>query len=67
MAVVREVIEMLSKRDLDEVVALIGWWTREDVETNNHMTIGDDNWADIVQRQEDDTWRHIDDIIGEGF
>jgi hypothetical protein len=65
MAQVKEVIEWLSKRDPEEVIALTGWWYKSDVENNNDVVLTDDQWDDIVWNHEDNTERHIDEAVRE--
>ena len=65
MATVKEVIEQLSKRDADEVIALTGWWYKSDVENNHDVVLTEDQWSDIVDKHEDDTERHIDEAVEE--
>lgn len=63
MAKVKEVIEWLSKRDPEEVIALTGWWYQSDVENNNDIELTDDQWETICLRHEDNTEIHIDQIV----
>lgn len=62
MAQVKEVIEWLSKRDPEEVIALAGYWYRSDVEHNNELELTDEQWDTIVDRFERDVAQNIDDI-----
>ena len=63
MAQVKDVIKWLSERDPEEVIALTGWWYQSDVESNNDITLTDDQWNVIVEKHEDNTEVHIDEIV----
>jgi hypothetical protein len=65
MAKVSEVIEWLSKCEPDEEIALTGWWYKSDVENNNDVELTDEQWLTIVNRHEDNTERHIDEVVSE--
>ena len=65
MAKVSEVIEWLSKCEPDEEIALTGWWYKSDVENNNDVELTDDEWLTIVSGHEDNTERHIDEVVSE--
>lgn len=65
MATVKEVIELLSKRDADEVIALSGWWYKSDVENNHDIRLDTDEWQSIVDKHEVNTERHIDEAVEE--
>ena len=65
MAKVSEVIDWLSKRESDEEIALTGWWYKSDVENNNDVELTDEQWLTIVNRHEDNTERHIDEVVSE--
>jgi hypothetical protein len=65
MARVSEVIEWLSTREPDEEIALTGWWYKSDVENNNDVELTDDEWLTIVSGHEDNTERHIDEVVSE--
>lgn len=61
--IVKDVVRWLSAYDQDEVIALVGWWTKGDVEDNNHVKFTDEQWEEVVQRQEDETLTHIDVFV----
>jgi hypothetical protein len=63
MAQVKDVIKWLSERDPEEVIALTGWWYQSDVENNNDTTLTEDEWWNIVDKHEDNTEIHIDEIV----
>jgi len=65
MAKVQEVINWLSKRDPEEVIALTGWWYQSDIENNNEVELTEDQWETIVDRHESDIQRDIDEIVSE--
>jgi hypothetical protein len=61
--IVKDVVRWLSAYDQDEVIALVGWWTKGDVEDNNDVKFTDEQWDEVVQRQEDETLTHIDVFV----
>lgn len=61
--IVKDVVRWLSAYDQEENIALVGWWTKADVEDNNHVKFTDEQWNKIVQRQEDETLTHIDVFV----
>ena len=63
MAKVKEVIGWLSKLDPEDTIALTGWWERSDVEEHNRIKFTDEQWDTIVERHEDNTEVHIDEIV----
>ena len=63
MAQVKEVIEWLSARDPEEIIALTGWWYQEDVEANNDVEFTPEQWDDIVERHERKVDCPIDDLV----
>ena len=63
MTAVSKAIEMLSKLDPNEEIALTGWWVRSDVEYNNDITFTDDEWATICMKHEDNIEIHIDEVV----
>ena len=65
MAKVKEVIDWLSKRDPEEVIALTGWWYQSDIENNNEVELTEEQWETIVDKHERDINRDIDDIVME--
>jgi hypothetical protein len=62
MAKVKEVIEWLSTRDPEEVIALTGWWYQSDVENNIDTKLTEDQWLEIVDKHEDDAETHISEV-----
>jgi len=65
MAKVQEVIKWLSNLNPEETIALTGWWVQSDVEHNNGVTLTDDQWDAIAEKHENDTLRHIDEVVEE--
>lgn len=65
MAKVSDVIRWLSQREPDEEIALTGWWYKEDVENNNDVKLTEDQWLTIVNGHEDNTERHIDEVVSD--
>jgi len=63
MTAVSKALEMLSKLDPNEEIALTGWWVRSDVEYNNNIKLTDDQWATICAKHEDNIEIHIDEIV----
>jgi hypothetical protein len=63
MTAVSKAIEMLSKLDPNEEIALTGWWVRSDVEHNNDIKFTDDEWETICWKHEDNIEIHIDEIV----
>jgi len=63
MTAVSKALEMLSKLDPNEEIALTGWWVRADVEHNNDITFSDDEWETICWKHEDNIEIHIDEIV----
>lgn len=61
--IVKDVVRWLSAYDQEENIALVGWWTKGDVEDNNGVKFTDEQWDEIVQRQEDETLTHIDVFV----
>lgn len=65
MAKVSDVIRWLSQHEPDEEIALTGWWYKSDVENNNEVELSDDEWLVIVNGHENNTERHIDEVVSE--
>ena len=63
MAKVSKVLEWLSARDPEELIALEGWWYQSDVENNNNVKLTEEQWDYIVTKFEKDTSIHIDDVV----
>ena len=64
---VSKAIEMLSKLDPNEEIALTGWWEKADVERNNDITFTDDEWDAICNKHENNIEIHIDEIVSMFF
>lgn len=62
---VKDAIYLLSKHDPEEIIALDGWWYKEDVDNNNDIQLDLDEWKQVVERYEKDTTRDIDEIVWE--